>query len=204
MDTISPRKPKQKRAIAKKEKIITVGYAVFCETGYYHTTTAEIARAAGVSTGIVYNYFQDKMDILREVVKRYLAMLAEQTEPVLAGSLRAEMLPEIIARLLDAAIASHTMNRKAHDEFIALALLHEDIHAMFDTFEDTVVKTLCARLTEAGIGGAYVPVRVRLGYGLIEQTCHLVMQRELRSGELQAMKAATIRSVTSLLLEPEA
>ena len=88
---------------------------------------------------------------------------------------------------------------------MALALLHEDIHAMFDTFERYCSKNRFAHgLPKPESAGRYVPVRVRLGYGLIEQTCHLVMRRELRSGELQAMKAATIRSVTAVLLEPEA
>ena len=33
--------------------------------------TAEIAKSAGVSTGIVYQYFRDKYDILLEGIKKY-------------------------------------------------------------------------------------------------------------------------------------
>ena len=48
------RQPRQERSIEKKNKIIEAGYQLFSEVGYYGTNTAEIAKRAGVSTGIVY------------------------------------------------------------------------------------------------------------------------------------------------------
>ena len=65
------REPIQKRSIEKKEKIIQAGFELICEKGYYNTNTAQIAKAAGVSTGIVYSYFKDKHDILIEGIKIY-------------------------------------------------------------------------------------------------------------------------------------
>ena len=65
------REPIQKRSIEKKEKIIKYGFELICKKGYYNTNTAQIAKAAGVSTGIVYSYFNDKHDILLEGLKRY-------------------------------------------------------------------------------------------------------------------------------------
>ena len=63
------RTPKQQRSIDKKNRIITAGYTLFAQKGYYNTNTAEIAKEAGVSTGIVYGYFHDKRDILVEVLE---------------------------------------------------------------------------------------------------------------------------------------
>ena len=65
------REPIQKRSIEKKEKIIKAGFELICEKGYYNTNTAEIAKVAGVSTGIIYQYFTDKRDIFIEGVKNY-------------------------------------------------------------------------------------------------------------------------------------
>ena len=48
------RKPIQKRSIEKKEKIIKSGFELICKKGFYNTNTAEIAKYAGVSTGIIY------------------------------------------------------------------------------------------------------------------------------------------------------
>ena len=64
------RTPRQERSIAKKKKIIEAGYELFSKVGYYATNTAEIAKHAGVSTGIVYGYFKDKRDILLDVLAR--------------------------------------------------------------------------------------------------------------------------------------
>lgn len=64
------REPIQKRSIEKKEKIIESGFELICEKGYYNTNTAEIAKNAGVSTGIVYQYFKDKHDILIDALEK--------------------------------------------------------------------------------------------------------------------------------------
>ena len=60
------REPIQKRSIETKEKIIEAGFELICNDGYYKTNTSKIAKKAGVSTGIVYQYFKDKYDILIE------------------------------------------------------------------------------------------------------------------------------------------
>ena len=58
------REPIKATSIEKKQRIIDAGLKLFSEKGYYNTNTAEIAKAAKVSTGIVYQYFNDKKDIL--------------------------------------------------------------------------------------------------------------------------------------------
>lgn len=65
------REPVQKRSIEKKEKIIKAGFELICEKGYYNTNTAQIAKKAGVSTGIVYQYFKDKHDIFICGLEKY-------------------------------------------------------------------------------------------------------------------------------------
>ena len=66
------REPQQKRSIDKKNRIIEAGYELFAKDGYFNTNTSEIAKKAGVSTGIVYGYFHDKRDILIEVLDIYV------------------------------------------------------------------------------------------------------------------------------------
>ena len=65
------REPIQKRSIEKKQNIIKYGFKLMCEKGYHNTNTAEIAKAAGVSTGIVYQYFNDKRDIFIKGIEQY-------------------------------------------------------------------------------------------------------------------------------------
>ena len=74
------REPRQERSIEKKNRIIQAGYELFSDIGYHETNTALIAKRAGVSTGIVYGYFRDKKDILREVTAIYMDKI---TAPIL-------------------------------------------------------------------------------------------------------------------------
>ena len=65
------RVPTQKRSIEKRNRIIEKGFELMCEKGYYNVSTPDIAEAAEVSTGIIYQYFNDKKDIFIEGVKNY-------------------------------------------------------------------------------------------------------------------------------------
>ena len=69
------REPVQKRSIEKKEKIINAGFDLICQKGYYNTNTAEIAKSAGVSTGIIYQYFKDKHDIHNHLISHKSSQL---------------------------------------------------------------------------------------------------------------------------------
>ena len=42
-----------------------------CNKGYHNINTIDIAKEANVSTGIIYQYFNDKRDIFIEGVKDY-------------------------------------------------------------------------------------------------------------------------------------
>ena len=66
--------PKQKRSIETRLKILSVGGDLILQKGYHNITADDIAKAAGLSTGIVYHYFRDKKDILIQA----LQMTADQ------------------------------------------------------------------------------------------------------------------------------
>ena len=73
--------PKQKRSIEKKNHIIIeTGIELMTEKGYHHTTTDDIAAAAGVSTGIIYRYFKDKHDILIDGLRFYFKKMEQEQQ----------------------------------------------------------------------------------------------------------------------------
>jgi AcrR family transcriptional regulator len=65
------RNPKQSRSIEMKEKILDSAFQLFCEKGYYKTTTNEIAQRADVSIGSLYSYFKDKDTVFFEILDKY-------------------------------------------------------------------------------------------------------------------------------------
>lgn len=66
------RQPQQRRSIEKKKQIQEAAFTLFCENGFDNTTTADIAKHAGVAVGTVYSYFDDKADIYKAVFECYL------------------------------------------------------------------------------------------------------------------------------------
>ena len=49
---------------ARREQILLGAAQVFSEKGFHKATTKQIARAAGISEGTIYNYFDNKRDLL--------------------------------------------------------------------------------------------------------------------------------------------
>ena len=59
---------KEQMAEARRMQILMGASQVFAEKGYHQATTKEIAKAAGVSEGTIYNYFANKRELLVAMV----------------------------------------------------------------------------------------------------------------------------------------
>lgn len=82
-----------------RSKILQCALERFAEHGYDRTTVASIAKAAGISQGLIYHYYDSKDDILR-------ALFEESMTDVQASFDEAEASPspeEKIGRLIRAA-----------------------------------------------------------------------------------------------------
>ena len=204
MATNEVRIPKQKRSIEKKEAIIKASYTLFCESGYYKTNTAEIAKMAGVSTGIVYSYFQDKKDILIEVVKLYISELNKQFHSIFTFLDSEKDFNFIISKFIDTAISSHQMNREAHNEFLALALLNQDVQNLFNEFEEKILNDLFEILTKYSLlKDPLLLEKLRVGYGIIENLCHDYISAKICDEELERMKTICISLIVEMLQNPK-
>ncbi len=65
------RKLTQNRSIETKNAILEAGIQCFSANGYYKVNTKEIAKAAGISTGSFYGYYDDKKQLFIELVQIY-------------------------------------------------------------------------------------------------------------------------------------
>jgi AcrR family transcriptional regulator len=55
---------------ARREQILGAASRVFAEKGFSRATTREVARAASISEGTIYNYFEDKDALLLTILDR--------------------------------------------------------------------------------------------------------------------------------------
>jgi TetR/AcrR family fatty acid metabolism transcriptional regulator len=68
----------------KRARILDAAVKVFAERGYFSSTVAEIARAAGVADGTIYLYFKSKDDLLFELFDEKMTRLIEDAKAALA------------------------------------------------------------------------------------------------------------------------
>ncbi|QCK86325.1 TetR/AcrR family transcriptional regulator [Phreatobacter aquaticus] len=54
----------EKLVMRRREQIVAAAVELFSDQGYYRTTIQDIARKAGVSIGLIYQYAQTKEDVL--------------------------------------------------------------------------------------------------------------------------------------------
>ena len=125
------REPKQKRAKEKKDRIIEAGWELMSKNGYYSTNTAEIAKEAGVSTGIVYQYFQDKHDILMEAIDRHMDDVFFPMINVKNIKIDFNEYDTLMRRMLNKYIKNHNLSKVAHEEIIAMVHSDEEVAKKF-------------------------------------------------------------------------
>jgi AcrR family transcriptional regulator len=69
---MSPRTPQQFKEMREEKMTLIMDVALehFANEGYYRTTINHIARHAGMSKGLMYNYFESKEALLKAIIHR--------------------------------------------------------------------------------------------------------------------------------------
>lgn len=76
---MSPRTDEQNEALraAARERIMDAALTLFGRQGYESTSVKQIAQAAGVAQGLLYNYFQSKEHLLAAIFQQSMADVRE-------------------------------------------------------------------------------------------------------------------------------
>ena len=192
------REPRQERAIEKKNKIIKAGYELFSEVGYYGTNTAEIAKRAGVSTGIVYGYFQDKRDILLSVLEIYLEKVSAPLLKRLDG-ITAPINYSVLAPLiLSDVIKTHKANRKMHEALHSLSGSDEAVNARFITLEDTITAKIVDKFRNLGVTTENLVEKVHFAMDIVQTFSHEYVFDKHDYIDYASMQKIVTETLTSL------
>jgi len=166
------REPKQERSIEKKNRIVQAGFELFSQAGYYNTNTAEIAKRAGVSTGIVYGYFKDKRDILLDVLEIYVK---EAFAPVLdmINNLTAPVnFEDTIGHVLDSAINIHKKYANIHEALHSLSHSDEAVNNKFISLEDEITLAIANKLADLGVKKENLTERIHFAMDIVQSFSH--------------------------------
>lgn len=192
--------PTQKRSIEKREKIIKKGFELMCENGYFNTNTNDIAKYAEVSTGIIYQYFNDKKEIFIEGIKDYSSSIMFPILDILnIDNIEFNNLNDLLDKMFEIFIKKHTLSKKAHEEMIALSHLDDEIADIFHNQEMDTTNKIVDALNKNNIKSDNLSEKVHIIIGIVENYCHEVVYHKHKSIDYDIMKIEVIKMISTLL-----
>jgi AcrR family transcriptional regulator len=150
---------KQERAGRTHGAILDAAAKVFPKLGYEKTQTPDIAKAAGISTGAVYRYFEDKRQIFLEMLERELAKGRAEVEVRLNAIMAQGTISSPIAvteHVLDTIFESTKKDAALTRVFVALSLTDPDV-AEIKASADEFDRQFLANMIEAMLPREIVP-----------------------------------------------
>ena len=192
------RQPKQERSIETKSKIINAGYKVFSTVGYYGTNTAEIAKVAGVSTGIVYGYFKDKRDILLCVLDIYIDTVTKPIFDIMEKLAPPVDIASLMPTIMEEVIRIHEDNQRLHHTLHSLAANDEGVNEKFFGLELAVTERISARLVELGQPAENLPEKVHVAMNVVQAFAHEYVFDKHDYINYEVMRRLVCRMLTDL------
>jgi AcrR family transcriptional regulator len=137
---------------ARRNQILDAAASVFAEKGFHRATTKDIASAAGVSEGTIYNYFDSKADLLIGIMSRLVEL--QQLSGELTDGLQAD------AKDFFRAILGQRISRMPQSQEMIQAILPEVLvnPELRERFYQQFVLQLTTLLEQ------YVETRIKLGH----------------------------------------
>ena len=193
------REPIQKRSIEKKEKIIKSGFELICEKGYHNTNTAEIAKNANVSTGIVYQYFKDKHDIFIAGLEKYADTIFYPIPDIKKDDFKEKSFSEILKYTIQTFISDHKLSESAHEEITAMVHSDKDVAYFFYKREMEMTEKFSNMLKENNIITDNLLEKVHIVIGLIDNLCHEIVYHKHKDLNYDVMIDLVIENIIKFL-----
>lgn len=192
--------PTQQRSIEKRDRIIKYGFELMCNEGFHNVNSKDIAKYAGVSTGIIYQYFNDKREIFIEGVKIYSNNITFPMFDVLTDiKLENNNLDEVIRKLINEFVRNHTMSKKAHEELMAMSHLDSDVRKIFTDNEIAMSERIVNYLKDSGFILTNIHEKVHIIIGIVDNYCHEVVYHKHDILNYDLMEDELIKTIEFIL-----
>ncbi len=157
-----------------RQKIIDALTHLLRAKDFHSITTAEIARAAGVTEGLIYKYFKNKKDLLYQVLNDFFVQFHGSLQARLADKISAIEKLEII---ISASIEHYAANRV----FARILLLEvrnssdyfkSDAYRMVKLYAENILDIIHQGISRQELKADIDPLLLRkIIFGAIEHAC---------------------------------
>ncbi len=186
----------QERALKTREKILAAALELYTEKGYHNTTVDEIAKRAGVSTGIAYRYFKNKKEILLAALTFAFANLKE-----IVGISEADLYNGGLEAVLIFFEKIHIEYRAFHEELEGLRHSDEDVRKLYLGVLENALIRLQEALPSEIREQPHSREKLHVMIGMMENYCHTYMEGLLTKKELKYMRGEVMRIIQKELWE---
>jgi AcrR family transcriptional regulator len=164
-----PQDPIRRQLVeARRAQILDAAAGAFAAKGFHHATTREIAAAAGVAEGTIYNYFESKGDLLISMVTRLAETdhLSVELEEALQGDVR-DFFVRMFRHRLQLIQQNHETMQAVLPEILTRPALRERFYQQFLLHTTALLE----QYVETRVGmGQVQPVDVALAVRAIQST----------------------------------
>ena len=190
------REPIKESSKEKKQRIIDVGFKLMCEKGYHNISCVDIAASANVSTGIIYQYFKDKLDIFIAGTKLYSEKLMFPMLSALENkTITKDNFDKIIRNMIDEAIKTHTLTKSAHKELMSMSCLDNEVFNIFSANEELLTERLVSKFPN----NPYIKEKVHLLIKIVDELCHEIVYHHHEGYNYNFMKEETIKLIKYMM-----
>jgi AcrR family transcriptional regulator len=147
-----PRTPKQFEKIReeKRKHIMDVALELFANEGYHSTSISMIAKKAGISKGLMYNYFDSKEDLILSILRLGMDTLIELFDPNKDGVLTGDEFDFLVEKSFDAVIDNPSYWR-LYFSIIMQAGIYDLIKEMYHAALEDSMKLLIDYYKKRGV-----------------------------------------------------
>ena len=161
---MSPRTPQQFEEIREEKRTLIMDAALqeFANEGYHNTTISHIAKHAGISKGLMYNYFKSKEELLDRIVNRSMEDIFSHFDPDHDGYLTEDEF-EMFVRIL----CNHIRENLSFWRLFYQLVLQKDVRERF--LESYIGTSNSIQKLYSGNGMSVMSDFAKMMYGLFRE-----------------------------------
>ncbi len=114
----------------RRSELLAKCFGVFAEKGYAAVTTRELERVTGVSTGVLYHYFDSKEDLFSRLMRSFVERITSELVDAIVTGRNPEARLALIMRYLDAKedeLASYLLVLTDYARCVGIAKFREEL-----------------------------------------------------------------------------
>ena len=174
----------QTRAIQTREKLLQTALKMYTLQGYYATTVDQIAKEAGLSTGVAYRYFKNKKELLLEALTYAFVNIKQLT-----GVQETSLYDGNLEAALTAFEKIHIQYYDFHEELEGLRHSDKDVAELYDSFYDTAMQQIFEQLPQAIKDDPNAKEKLSLVIALMEHYCHISAKEAVMATKKESSKS---------------